>query len=146
MSSTGLVIPIAGTTSPVGRAAFSMLLFEDLALVPLLFVFASLGGSGDLGEVLIVAVKGLLVIAAILIGGRMLLPPLFAQAARTKSPELFLAVSLLTVILASLATSAVGLSPIMGALVAGVLIAETEYRSEVEQVTAPLRGLRWAYS
>ena len=141
MSSTGLVIPIAGTTSPVGRAAFSMLLFEDLALVPLLFLFASLGGSGDLSEVLDVALKGLLVIAAMLIAGRMLLPPLFAQAARTKSPELFLAVSLLTVILASLATSAIGLSPIMGALVAGVLIAETEYRSEVEQVTAPLRGL-----
>lgn len=141
MSSTGLVIPIAGTTSPVGRAAFSMLLFEDLALVPLLFLFASLGGSGDLGEILEVALKGLLVIAAILIGGRMLLPSLFAQAARTKSPELFLAVSLLTVILASLATSAVGLSPIMGALVAGILIAETEYRSEVEMVTAPLRGL-----
>ena len=141
MSSTGLVIPIARTTSPVGRAAFSMLLFEDLALVPLLFLFASLGGSGDLSEVLDVALKGLLVIAAMLIAGRMLLPPLFAQAARTKSPELFLAVSLLTVILASLATSAIGLSPIMGALVAGVLIAETEYRSEVEQVTAPLRGL-----
>lgn len=141
MSSTGLVIPIAGTTSPVGRAAFSMLLFEDLALVPLLFVFAALGGSGDLGEILDLALKGLLVIAAILIGGRMLLPSLFAQAARTKSPELFLAVSLLTVILASLATGAVGLSPIMGALVAGILIAETDYRSEVEMVTAPLRGL-----
>ena len=68
-------------------------------------------------------------------------PALFAQAARTKSPELFLAVSLLTVILASLATSAVGLSPILGALIAGVLIAETDYRNEVEVVTAPLRGL-----
>ena len=66
---------------------------------------------------------------------------LFAQAARTKSPELFLAVSLLVVILASLATGAVGLSPILGALIAGVLIAETEYRSEVEVVTAPFRGL-----
>ena len=65
----------------------------------------------------------------------------FAQAARTKSPELFLAVSLLVVILASLATGAVGLSPILGALIAGVLIAETEYRSEVEVVTAPFRGL-----
>jgi monovalent cation:H+ antiporter-2, CPA2 family len=75
------------------------------------------------------------------LGGRVLLPPLFAQAARTKSPELFLAVSLLTVILASLATAAVGLSPIVGALVAGLVIAETDYRSEVEVVTAPFRGL-----
>ena len=67
--------------------------------------------------------------------------PLFAQAARTKNPELFLAISLLTVILASLATSAVGLSPILGALIAGVLIAETEYHAEVEAITAPLAGL-----
>ncbi len=85
--------------------------------------------------------QGALVIAAMLVAGRIALPPLFAQAARTKSPELFLAVSLLTVILASLATSSVGLSPILGALVAGILIAETEYRTEVEHVTAPLRGL-----
>ena len=141
MSSTALVIPIAGTSSPVGRAAFAMLLFEDLALVPLLFLFTSLGSATGLGGLFTVAWKGALVIVAMLIAGRLLLPHLFAQAARTKSPELFLAVSLLVVILASLATSAVGLSPILGALVAGVLIAETEYRSEVEVVTAPLRGL-----
>jgi monovalent cation:H+ antiporter-2, CPA2 family len=141
MSSTALVLPIAGTTSPVGRAAFSMLLFEDLALVPLLFLFASLGGAGNFEDLVDVAWKGALVIAAMLVAGRFVLPPLFAQAARTKSPELFLAVSLLTVILASLATSGVGLSPILGALIAGVLIAETEYRNEVEVVTAPLRGL-----
>src|ERR671912_17741 len=141
MSSTALVIPIAGTTSPVGKAAFSMLLFEDLALVPLLFLFASLGGAGSKADLVDVVWKGAAVIAAMLVAGRVMLPPLFAQAARTKSPELFLAVSLLTVILASLATSAVGLSPILGALIAGVLIAETEYRDEVEVVTAPLRGL-----
>ena len=141
MSSTALVIPIAGTTSPVGKAAFSMLLFEDLALVPLIFLFASLGGSGDIGELFTVLWRGALVIAAMLVAGRLLLPKLFAQAARTKNPELFLAVSLLTVMLASLATSAVGLSPILGALIAGILIAETEYHNEVEVVTAPLRGL-----
>jgi CPA2 family monovalent cation:H+ antiporter-2 len=141
MSSTALVIPIAGTTSPVGRAAFSMLLFEDLALVPLLFLFASLGGAGSMEDLFAVAWKGALVIAVMLVAGRLILPHLFAQAARTKSPELFLAVSLLTVILASLATASVGLSPILGALVAGVLIAETDYRHEVELVTAPLRGL-----
>ena len=141
MSSTALVIPIAGTTSATGRAAFAMLLFEDLALVPLLFLFASLGGAGDLGDLLDVAWKGALVIIAMLVAGRVVLPPLFAQAARTKSPELFLAVSFLTVIVGSLATGGVGLSPILGALIAGVLIAETEYRNQVEVVTAPLRGL-----
>ena len=75
-----------------------------------------------------------------------MLPRLFAQAARTKSPELFLAVSLLVVILASLATTAVGLSPIVGALIAGMLIAETEYHSEVEVITAPFRASRSASS
>ena len=137
MSSTALVLPIAGTSSPVGRAAFSMLLFEDLALVPLLFVL----GAGALAGLAGVALTGLAVVGAMWVAGRILLPPLFAQAARTKSPELFLAVSLLVVILASLATSSVGLSPIIGALIAGVLIAETDYGSEVELVTAPLRGL-----
>jgi CPA2 family monovalent cation:H+ antiporter-2 len=141
MSSTALVLPIAGTRGPVGRAAFSMLLFEDLALIPLVIVFASIGGAGGIAELMEVAWKAVLLIGSMLIAGRLLLPPLFAQAARTKSPELFQAVSLLTVILASMATSAIGLSPIIGALIAGVLIAETEYHNEVEVITAPLRGL-----
>jgi CPA2 family monovalent cation:H+ antiporter-2 len=84
---------------------------------------------------------GLLVVLAMLVIGRLLLPRLFAQAARTKSPELFLAASLLVVILSALATSAAGLSPIMGALLAGLLIAETEYHGEVEAITAPFKGL-----
>jgi CPA2 family monovalent cation:H+ antiporter-2 len=75
------------------------------------------------------------------LGGRIVLPRLFAQAARTKSPELFLAASLLVVIVASVATTAAGLSPIVGALLAGLLIAETEYHSEVEVMTAPFKGL-----
>jgi CPA2 family monovalent cation:H+ antiporter-2 len=138
MSSTALVLPIAGMSSPVGRGAFAMLLFEDMALVPLLFVLASVAPIRALP---IIFVEGVAVVALLIFGGRYLLPTLFAQAARTKSPELFLAVSLLTVILASLATAAVGLSPIVGALVAGLAIAETDYRSEVEVVTAPFRGL-----
>lgn len=142
MSSTALVLPIAGTSTPVGRAAFAMLLFEDLALVPLLFVLGA--GAGAASGLLDLAWKGALVIGILLVGGRLTLPILFAQAARTKSPELFLAVSLLVVILASLATGGVGLSPILGALIAGVLIAETEYHSEVEVVTAPFRGLALA--
>ena len=140
MSSTALVLPIAGTTSPVGRAALAMLLFEDLALVPLLFLFGT-AAAGATSGLLDVLWKGTLAIGGLLVIGRLVLPMLFAQAARTKSPELFLAVSLLIVILASLTTGAVGLSPILGALIAGVLIAETEYRSEVEVVTAPFRGL-----
>jgi len=141
LSSTALVLPITGMDSPIGRSAFAMLLFEDLALVPLLFLIELIGGHGQTGEFLRTFVLGVLVVASMLVIGRFVLPALFAQAARTKSPELFLAISLLTVIVASLATSGVGLSPILGALIAGILIAETDYHAEVEAITTPLAGL-----
>src|SRR5258708_22975321 len=118
-----------------------MLLFEDLALVPMLFLIELIGGHAQTGEFLRTFVLGILVVAAMLVVGRFALPALFAQAARTKSTELFLAISLLTVIVASLATAGVGLSPILGALIAGILIAETDYHTEVEAITTPLTGL-----
>ncbi len=144
LSSTALVLPLVGTTSPVGRSALAMLLFEDLAIVPIIFLlgamapFAAASGWDGLVSTLLI---GGAVVVTMLVLGRMILPRLFAQAARTKSPELFLAASLLVVIVASLATTAAGLSPLMGALLAGILIAETDYRSEVEVITAPFRGL-----
>ncbi|GAO56253.1 cation:proton antiporter [Novosphingobium sp. MD-1] len=144
LSSTALVLPISGTQGPVGRAALSMLLFEDIALVPIIFLLGAIAptAAADGGAVLLDTLwRGGLVIMALLLAGRFLLPSLFAQAAQTKSPELFLAASLLVVIVAALATGAVGLSPIMGALLAGLLIAETEYHNEVEAITKPFKGL-----
>jgi monovalent cation:H+ antiporter-2, CPA2 family len=145
LSSTALVLPIAGTTSSVGKSAFAMLLFEDLAIVPIIFVLGVLGpqaASGGGWDALVTALwQGLAVIAAMLIAGRFLLHPLFGQAARTKSPELFISATLLVVIVSSLATAAVGLSPIVGALIAGLLIAETDYRGEVQTVVEPFKGL-----
>jgi CPA2 family monovalent cation:H+ antiporter-2 len=143
LSSTALVLPLVGMTSPVGRSAFAMLLFEDLALVPIIFLLGAIGPAAgpslaSLGRTLLL---GAAVVVAMLLFGRLLLPRLFAQAARTKSPELFLSASLLVVIVAALATTAAGLSPIVGAIVAGILIAETDYSSEVEVITAPFRGL-----
>ena len=144
LSSTALVLPLVGTTSPVGRSALAMLLFEDLAIVPIIFLlgamapFAAASGFDGLVKTLLI---GAGVVVGMMVLGRLLLPRLFAQAARTKSPELFLAASLLVVIVASLATTAAGLSPLMGALLAGILIAETDYRNEVEVITAPFRGL-----
>lgn len=139
MSSTALVLPISGTQSQVGRAALAMLLFEDLALVPMLFLIGAAGkASSGMGDV---ALKGGLVILAILVVGRFILPTLFAQAARSKKPELFLAITLLVVILSAALTASVGLSTIMGALIAGLFIAETEYRNEVEVVVEPFKGL-----
>jgi CPA2 family monovalent cation:H+ antiporter-2 len=144
LSSTAIVLPISGTTSPVGRAALSMLLFEDIAIVPIIFVLGALAPyaqADGFDGLLRTLWQGALVVGVLLVVGRLALPPLFAQAARTKSPELFLAASLLVVIGASLATSAVGLSPIVGALIAGLLIAETEYHGEVEGIIEPFKGL-----
>jgi CPA2 family monovalent cation:H+ antiporter-2 len=144
LSSTALVLPIAGTQSAVGKSALAMLLFEDLAIVPIIFVLGALApkaGVYSWDSLLTVLWQGGAVILAMLVIGRFLLPRLFGQAARTKSPELFVSVSLLVVIVASLATGAVGLSPIVGALIAGLLIAETDYRNEVEVMTAPFKGL-----
>jgi CPA2 family monovalent cation:H+ antiporter-2 len=148
LSSTALVLPMVGTTSAVGRRAFAMLLFEDLALVPIIFVLgvmaphmAGTGADSGANGVVRTLILSAITITAMLLLGRFLLPRLFAQAARTKSPELFLSASLLVVILASAATTAAGLSPIVGALLAGILIAETDYRTEVEMITAPFKGL-----
>ncbi|MEJ2459919.1 MAG: cation:proton antiporter, partial [Novosphingobium sp.] len=144
LSSTALVLKITNTATPVGRAALAMLLFEDIALVPIIFLLGALAPHADsnsMGNLIHTLLWGSGTVIALLVFGRYLLPPLFAQAARTKSPELFLAASLLVVILASLATAATGLSPIVGALVAGLLIAETEYHAEVEQITEPFKGL-----
>ena len=143
-SSTALVLPISGTNSPVGRAALSMLLFEDIMIVPVIFVLGALAphASADgLAGLVDTLWQGAVLIAVMMIAGRFLLPRLFAQAARTKSPELFLAASLLVVIGASLATAFIGLSPIVGALIAGLLIAETEYHTEVEGIMEPFKGL-----
>ena len=143
-SSTAIVLPISGTRSPVGRKALSMLLFEDIMIVPIIFILGALApnAQGEGWEGLIATLwQGGLVIAVLLVAGRFALPHLFAQAARTKSPELFLAASLLVVIGASLATALVGLSPIVGALIAGLLIAETEYHTEVELIMEPFKGL-----
>lgn len=144
LSSTALVLPMTGTTNPVGRSAFSMLLFEDLALVPIIFMLGALAphaAEDGLDNLVRTLWMGGLTIVIMMVLGRFFLPRLFAQAARTKSPELFLSASLLVVILASIATTAVGLSPIVGALLAGLLIAETEYHTEVEVITAPFKGL-----
>lgn len=144
LSSTALVLPIVGTKTQVGRLALAMLLFEDMALVPIVFLLGALApsmmdvGIEGLGQTIL---AGALVVTLLFVGGRFAIPPIFAQAARTKSPELFLSSTLVIVILASVATAVVGLSAVFGALVAGLLIAETKYRPEVESITEPFRGL-----
>ncbi|HEX2804032.1 MAG TPA: cation:proton antiporter, partial [Sphingomicrobium sp.] len=98
LSSTSLVIPLTGTRGPVGRSALAMLLFEDVALVPIVFALGAMApyaSSSGVTPLLTTMLLGAGAAVGLLIGGRLLLPRLFAQAARTKSPELFLAASLL---------------------------------------------------
>jgi CPA2 family monovalent cation:H+ antiporter-2 len=121
-----------------------MLLFEDIALVPIIFLLGAMGrgeATQDAGHLMDTLLMGSVVLAGLMLAGRFVLPSLFSLAARTKSPEPFLAASLLVVIVSALATGAVGLSPIVGALIAGLLIAETDYHGEVEAITAPFKGL-----
>jgi CPA2 family monovalent cation:H+ antiporter-2 len=144
LSSTALVLPMTGTQTPVGRAALSMLLFEDIAIVPIIFMLGALAPYAQaegLNGLFDTVWQGLAVVIAMMVIGRFALPRLFAEAARTKSPEVFLGATLLVVIGASLATALVGLSPIVGALLAGLLIAETEYHAEVEGIMEPFKGL-----
>ena len=147
LSSTAVVISVLAERgqmhAPAGRASFAVLLFQDLAVAPILIaiaLFAGRGASGPAGLIaaLAPAVIGLVVIVA---AGRLILRPLFRSAATAKSPELFMAAALLVVIAASLAAATLGLSMALGAFIAGILLAETEYRHEVEVLIEPFKGL-----
>eukprot|EP01041_Mallomonas_annulata_P037699 gene37699-61049_t len=95
-------------------------------------------GVGGLVQSLAVAV---LAVALTIVIGRIILRPLFRQAARTRSPEIFMAACLLVVIATALGSAAAGLSMALGAFLAGLLLAETEYRREVEATIEPFKGL-----
>ncbi len=148
LSSTAIVMQTLAEqkrlTTPAGRGAFGVLLFQDLAVVPVLFAVSMLApnrmglGVAGLVQSLFLAV---LAIGASIIIGRIILRPLMRQAARTRSPEIFMAACLLVLITTSLGAAAAGLSMTLGAFVAGLLLAETEYRREAEATIQPFKGL-----
>ncbi len=148
LSSTALVIPTFAQrkrlASVAGRVALAILLAQDLAVAPMLVSVSLLGGrrSGWSWEaVAIPLVLGALALLAIFVAGRLLLRPLFRSAALAKSPEIFAATSLLIVVASAAVAAAGGLSMAIGAFVAGLLLAETEFRREVEVVIDPFKGL-----
>lgn len=147
LSSTAIVLPILSAENALntqsGRASLGILLFQDLALIPLLLLLSLAGGSEafEAGDLWALGFKGAVAIAVVILAGRWLLRPALRRAARTRSPEMFMAASLLIVIAASALTAAAGLSLVVGALLAGLIIADTEFRQQVEVTIEPFKGL-----
>ncbi|MDI7775312.1 cation:proton antiporter [Asticcacaulis sp. EMRT-3] len=149
LSSTAVVIPVLADRKALatasGRSVFAVLLAQDLSVAPIMVTVVILTGASDNGQV---GVQGLLALIPALIGmgllvggGRWLLRPLFKSVARTKSRELFMAACLLVILLAGQVAVMTGLPMGLGAFVAGVLLAETEYRREIEVMIDPFKGL-----
>lgn len=148
LSSTAIAIPVMAETkrlnAPAGRTSFAVLLFQDLAVAPVLFAIAVIArGPGEsFGSALALALGQAALALIVIVGvGRLALRPLFHLVALTRSPELFMAACLLVIVTTSVVAASSGLSMALGAFVAGLLLAETEYRRAIEAMIDPFKGL-----
>ncbi|MBK9654649.1 MAG: cation:proton antiporter [Rhodanobacteraceae bacterium] len=148
LSSTAIVMQLLAERrqlgTPLGRTTFSILLLQDLAVVPILFlvgVFGAQQGAGIGSSLLLALVKALAVMAGIYVVGRLALRPLMRSVARARSPEMFMAAILLVALGSAALTGTAGLSMALGAFLAGLLLAETEFRHEIEVNVVPFKGL-----
>ena len=151
LSSTAIALQVMGERNLLptssGQAGFSILLFQDVAAIPILALIPLLGVSLEVNEAssgidtAYSAIKIIAIIAGIVVGGRLLLRPIFRWIARSKTPEIFTAASLLLVVGIAALMLYVGLSMALGAFLAGVLLAESEYRRELETDIEPFKGL-----
>lgn len=123
-----------------GRVAFAVLLFQDLVAIPLLAAVPLLSG-GDAGFDLRAVAQAVGAVALVLVGGRLLLRPAFRWVARSGMPEVFTGAALLVVLGSAWIMIQAGLSPGLGAFLAGVLLAESEFRHELEAQIEPFKGL-----
>ena len=143
MSSTAVVVQVLSHErrlgGPVGRASLGVLLFQDIAAVPVLFVISVFGVHG--GALTWALVRAVVIVLGLIAAGRLVLRPLFRGVARTGSPELFVAACLLVILATGLATAMVGLPMELGSLIAGLLLAETEFRRQIEVTIDPFKGL-----
>ena len=157
MSSTAIVLQTIKEKGLIqtaaGQSSFSVLLFQDIMVIPMLtllplLVTSSMHQGSDFSSAItgdlpgwLQAITFLAAIALIYFGGRYLVVPLLRIVARTRLPELFTASSLLLVVAVSLFMQVIGLSPALGAFLAGVVLANSEYRHELESDLAPFKGL-----
>lgn len=148
LSSTAIVLELLSKqerlTTSVGRASFSILLMQDLAVIPILmFVSILSAGPGEsiLRSLANALVQAVLALVAIVVFGRVLLRPLFRLVATPRSRELFIATVLFVIVGAGVLSEEAGLSMEFGAFVAGLLLAETEYRKAVEATIEPFKTL-----
>ncbi|AJY47704.1 monovalent cation:proton antiporter-2 (CPA2) family protein [Martelella endophytica] len=148
LSSTAFAMQILDDSGDVntryGQRSFSMLLFQDIAIVPLLALVSILGGGAEdatAGDMATNAALALAVIAAMIAAGRYVLTPVFQIIAATGAREVMIVAALFLVIGAAMAMQMVGLSMAMGAFLAGVMLAESSYRHELEADIEPFRGV-----
>jgi monovalent cation:proton antiporter-2 (CPA2) family protein len=147
MSSTAIVLPMLAErdllTSRAGRDGFAVLLFQDLAFIPLVAVVPLLSSGARIPDHVPWhdVARAAAAVAVILVGGRFLMRPLFRAVGGARTPEVFTAVSLLIVVGTALLATTVGLSPSLGAFMAGVLLSGSEYRHELQADIAPFEGL-----
>ncbi|WP_421723006.1 cation:proton antiporter [Bauldia sp.] len=126
---------------PIGRLVLSVLVFQDLMVVPIVVIVGFLGGAAETEWSVGSAGLAVLAVAAIIVGGRYLLRPLVKLTATTGSRELVVAIALFLAIGTAVLTAEVGLSPALGAFLAGLLLGETEYRHQIEVDIEPFKGL-----
>jgi monovalent cation:H+ antiporter-2, CPA2 family len=148
MSSTAILLQQLRERSELnrthGRLAFSMLLFQDLAFVPFLALASVLvAGEGhfQLGGSVLAVLGGIVAIVAVLAAGRWLLRPLFHEIAHSRLRELFTLAVLLVVLGSAWASNVAGLSLALGAFLSGMMLAETEYRHQIDSVIRPFRDI-----
>ncbi|BCN40413.1 glutathione-regulated potassium-efflux system protein KefC [Alicycliphilus denitrificans] len=154
LSSTAIALQVINERNLMrtdsGQKAFSILLFQDVAAIPILALLPLLGVAARASEavhphtaqdVLLEALRTIGVVGAIVLGGRLALRPLLRWIARSKTPEIFTAASLFLVVGIAMLMLSVGLSMALGAFLAGVLLADSEYRRELETDIEPFKGL-----
>jgi len=148
LSSTAIVLELLAKqqrlNTNVGRASFSVLLAQDLAVIPIL-IFISILAGGRHGSALVslgtALLQAAIALAVIVVFGRVLLRPLFRLVATTRSRDLFIATALFVIIGSGVIANQAGVSMALGAFVAGLLLAETEYHKAIEATVEPFKGL-----